>query len=78
MTWIHFACDRHEVISANGCQSESLLLGPMVLAGLSRSKRRTLAELYLKVPARNMPLNGPPARECLTVGATRRQLKMKP
>jgi hypothetical protein len=77
MTWVHFACDRHEVVSANGCQSESLLLGPMVLAGLSRTKRRTLAKLFLKTPDPKTPLNGPPARDCLTVGATRRHLKTR-
>lgn len=27
ITWIHFACDQHEIVTANGCLSESLLLG---------------------------------------------------
>lgn len=27
ITWFHFACDRHEVVFANGCLSESLLFG---------------------------------------------------
>ncbi len=44
ISWVHFACKRHEVVVANGCLLESLL-------------------------------NGPPARECMTVGAVRRQLK---
>lgn len=77
MSWIHFACDRHEVVMANGCRSESLLLGRMVLAGLSRSKRQLLAALFPNVSTQNIPLNGPPARECLTVGATRQQLRKK-
>jgi hypothetical protein len=74
ITWIHFACDRHEVVTANGCLSESLLLGPMVVNGLTSQERNELNDIYGTKPTPDAALNGPPARECLKVGAVRRQL----
>ncbi len=74
ITWIHFACDRHEVVTANGCLSESLLLGPMVVNGLSAAERQALTDIFGPAPTPDAALNGPPARECLTVGAVKRQL----
>lgn len=74
MTWIHFACDRHEIITANGCLSESLLLGPMVVNGFSARERRTLTDIFGPAAPPDSALNGPPARECLTVGEVRRQI----
>ncbi len=75
ITWIHFACDQHEVVTANGCLSESLLLGPMVVNGLTRKERKDLTDIFGPASTPDVALNGPPARECLTVGAARRQLK---
>ena len=75
ITWVHFACARHEVVFANGGLSESLLLGPMVVNGLSGMERRILTETYGSAPRHDTALNGPPARECLSVGAVRRVLK---
>lgn len=72
--WIHFACERHEVVIANGCPSESLLLGPMVLNGLPNSKRQELYNIFGNMPARQGPLNGPAARSLLKVGEVRRRL----
>ncbi|MEQ6248103.1 Hint domain-containing protein [Sulfitobacter sp. HNIBRBA3233] len=74
ITWIHFACQRHEIVMANGCPSESLLLGPMVMNGLSDAERQAVTELFGPALPANGALNGPPARECLTVGAVRRRL----
>ena len=74
ITWVHFACDRHEVVIANGCFSESLLLGPMVINGLPAVERRALTGIFGPAPSPDKALNGPPARDCLTVGAIRRQL----
>lgn len=75
ITWIHFACDRHEVIRANGCLSESLLLGPMVVNGLTGTERKALTEIYGPAPKDGEALNGPAARECLKVGDVRRHLE---
>lgn len=71
VTWVHFACARHEVVRANGCWSESLLLGPIVQRNLTPFERD---QLIAALPARDDTklLNGPPARQCLTVGEVRR------
>ncbi len=68
--WVHFACRRHEIVRANGCWSESLLLGPMALNAMTPRERAELHRLF--GPATGSPLNGPPARPLLTVQATRR------
>lgn len=71
VTYIHFACDRHEVVTANGCLSETLLLGPVVVAGLTRTERRELARALGIVAGHNEEWNGPAARTCLTGQAVR-------
>lgn len=73
-TWVHFACDRHEVVTANGCLSETLLLGPMVVNGLSSSEREQVTNIFGVRARPDAALNGPPARKCLTVGAAKRQI----
>ena len=73
ITWLHFACARHEVVLANGCSSESLLLGPTALNGMHSSELRALTTIFGPAPKPDAALNGPPARDCLTVGAVRRQ-----
>ncbi len=74
ITWIHFACEQHEVVFANGCLSESLLLGPMVVNGMKAAERKALTDIFGLARAPGVALNGPPARECLSVGVVRRQL----
>ncbi|MEO1239560.1 MAG: Hint domain-containing protein [Pseudomonadota bacterium] len=72
--FIHFACARHEVVTANGCLTESLLLGPMVLQSLSSAEHEALHALFDVDAASGSVTNGPPARESLTVGGCRRKL----
>ena len=74
ITWIHFACDHHEVVFANGCQSESLLLGPMVVQALTRRARNALIAIFPQTPGQ-ASLNGQAARPCLNVGDVRRTLQ---
>jgi hypothetical protein len=74
ITWIHFACDRHEVVTANGCLSESLLLGPMVVNGLDATERRALTDIFGPAATPDAALNGPLARECLKVGEVKRHI----
>ncbi|SLN44715.1 hypothetical protein PEL8287_02278 [Roseovarius litorisediminis] len=76
ITWVHFACARHEVVMANGCNSESLLLGPMVVQGLTAMEKAQLAALFGTDHLSDAALNGPLARDCLTVGDVRRKLAM--
>ena len=74
IVWHHFACDRHEIVVANGCLSESLLLGPMVMRDLSENQRDAVYEIF-RSDNNSAALNGPPARPCLKVGEVRRMLK---
>jgi hypothetical protein len=74
ITWIHFACDNHEVVIANGCLSESLLLGPIVMNGLTATEHQSVTVIFGPALTPGAALNGPPARDCLTVDAGRRQL----
>jgi hypothetical protein len=74
ITWIHFACDRHEVVTANGCLAESLLLGPMVVNGLTRKEWRELTDIYGSVEMPDAALNGSEAREYPKVSEVRRHL----
>jgi hypothetical protein len=74
ITWVHFACDRHEVVTANGCLSESLLLGSMVVKGLQSAERMALSTIFGPAPTARNALNGPAARPCLSVGTVRRQI----
>ncbi len=74
ITWIHFACANHEVVTANGCASESLLLGRMVLNALTGHQRQSLHRLFGLQASSGVALNGPPARPCLSVGAVRKLL----
>ncbi len=71
ITWIHFACAHHEVVTANGCTSESLLLGPMVVQGLTAKEKAHLAALFGTNHPSGTALNGPAARACLTLRQTR-------
>lgn len=66
ITWVHFACDQHEVVNANGCQSESLLLGPLVVHNIPAPERQNLLEMFGAPVSPEAALNGPPARICLT------------
>ncbi|WGH78616.1 Hint domain-containing protein [Jannaschia ovalis] len=77
ITYVHFACDRHEVVTANGCQSESLLLGPEVLKGLTPAERRTVTRIFQTSCRAGDALNGPAARVCLAVGKVGRQLAVR-
>ncbi|MEM6481764.1 MAG: Hint domain-containing protein, partial [Pseudomonadota bacterium] len=66
--WWHFACQGHELVRANGCLSESLLIGPMVLRQLPRNEQSRLRALFSYGDSHPATvLNGPPARRCLTL-----------
>lgn len=80
VTWVHIAFDRHELIRANGCVTESLLLGPMVLQSLSSAERAELNAVFTmarnegSARANGEALNGQPARPCLPVALVRQHL----
>ncbi|MDJ0627049.1 MAG: Hint domain-containing protein [Rhodobacter sp.] len=60
--WSHFVLDRHEVVRANGCYSESLRLSRSILDGLKPFKRRRLEQAFR---LRQAPMTLP-ARDCLS------------
>lgn len=71
-TWHHFALERHEIVRVNGVWTETLLLGEMVLNGLTR---RTRVGLAAKFPDPGPGgLNGPPARPLLRCREAQRLL----
>lgn len=74
MTWVHFACARHEVVFANGCASESLLLGPMTLQTFTRAELVQVVGLFGARGSQAEALNGAPARSCLNDGLVRRKI----
>ncbi|WP_417210464.1 Hint domain-containing protein [Antarctobacter sp.] len=74
ITWVHFACARHEVVFANGCASESLLLGPMALQPLTPGEQAQVFGTFSAHQTEAEALNGPPARPCLSVGSVRQQI----
>lgn len=67
--YLHLLFDRHEVISANGCPAESLLIGPMAERLLSAEALEELRTLFPEVmtagamaPARPIPKGARVAR----------------
>lgn len=74
MTWVHFACARHEVVFANGCASESLFLGSMTLQTLNRAALVEVVGLFGARAPQAGALNGPPARSCLNAALVRRKI----
>lgn len=76
ITWVHFACRRHEIVTANGCLSETLLLGPMVTQALTPHERHILQHTFPGPFAEGMPWNGPAARTCLSVKEARAALRL--
>ncbi|MDV7141802.1 Hint domain-containing protein [Tropicimonas sp. TH_r6] len=72
--WCHFACVRHEIVTANGCLSESLLLGSVVVDGMRSAERKAVTDIFGSADLPGKALNGPVARECIKVGAAQRQV----
>jgi hypothetical protein len=59
VSYVHFLCDRHEVVFAEGAASESLLPGPQALRSLAPASRAEVLALFPGL-ARSGP--GQPAR----------------
>lgn len=76
VTWVHFACASHEIVTANGCLTETLLLGPRVIGTLNARQRQQVRFLFPDNPSSGAALNGPPARDCLTVRDARTRIKL--
>lgn len=46
VTYVHFMCDRHEVVLANGCWTESFQPGDYSLNGLGNAQRNEIYEIF--------------------------------
>lgn len=68
VTYIHFLCDRHEIVFADDIKTESLYPGPLALQAIGR---RALAELLVLFPELVRGLEGREAVEA-TYGAPAR------
>lgn len=51
VTYVHIMCDRHEIVRADGCWSESFQPGDMSLAGLDGDQRAELLALFPELVA---------------------------
>lgn len=74
--WVHFACARHEVVTAAGARSESLLLGDMVLRDLPERQRRRLSAAFPGMSRGKTGHDGP-ARGTLSLREARETLRAK-
>nr|WP_241741519.1 Hint domain-containing protein [Gemmobacter straminiformis] len=54
--YVHFMCDRHEVVKANGVWTESFQPGDQTLAGLDRAQRDELYALFPELDHAHHPL----------------------
>jgi hypothetical protein len=45
-SYIHFMCDRHEVVLSNGAWTESFQPGDMTLKGMGNSQRSEIFDLF--------------------------------
>lgn len=46
VTYVHFMCDQHEVVFANGSESETLYTGPVALRTVGSAARREILEIF--------------------------------
>ena len=70
ITWVHFACKPHQVVTSNGCHTESLFLGPMVTNRLTVREMHEIEQLF--GPLGQNGWNGPLALPAVSVGRARR------
>lgn len=61
VTYVHVMCDRHEILNATGCWSESLYPGEVARAGLDAAARAEILALFPELAA-GTAAYGPPAR----------------
>ncbi|MEO0342016.1 MAG: Hint domain-containing protein [Pseudomonadota bacterium] len=46
VTYVHFMCDRHEIVYANGVEVETLFAGDMAMASLSQEAREEIFDIF--------------------------------
>lgn len=73
ITWAHFACARHELVTVNGCLTETLLPGPVALGAMGRPVRARLQSVLQAAPGRGSDASLA-ARPLMTPGQARAAL----
>ena len=63
--YVHFACQNHEIVYANGAEAETLLLGPMAAKTLAPSALQMLKDQNPKTEPARPIIGGPEARDLL-------------
>ncbi|MCD2313720.1 Hint domain-containing protein [Pseudosulfitobacter pseudonitzschiae] len=74
ISYFHFLCDAHEIVFANGAETESLFAGPQTLKALSE---RALAEVASIFPDLNDATGGPPSCRVQASGRQGRRLAQR-
>lgn len=67
VTYTHLMCDRHEILLANGCYSESFFLGDTAISALDDDARTELLSLFPSLDA-GMSTFGPMVAPALRAG----------
>lgn len=71
--YVHFLFDSHQIVTANGAESESLFTGPMALQSLDEATRAEILALFPELAGGNLP----PAARPLASGRKGRQLAVR-
>lgn len=71
ITYVHFTCDRHVVVMAEGAPSESLFIGPQALQAVAPEARAELISLF---PELSAPHATPPPARPIPMGRQQRRL----
>lgn len=72
--YFHILFDRHEIVFANGTETESLYTGPQALRGVGHAAR---AEIFALFPELERPTSLPPSARELASGRMARKLAMR-
>lgn len=61
VTYVHFLCDAHQIVRAEGAATESLLPGPQALRSLHRAARQEIAAIFpgVAIPGWRLPAARP-------------------
>lgn len=72
--YFHILFDRHEIVFANGTETESLYTGPQALRGVGHAARQ---EIFALFPELERPASLPPSARELASGRMARKLAMR-
>jgi len=71
-TYLHFMCDRHEVVLSNGVWTESFQPSDAALAGVAERSREEIFELFPDLRTPSKPARLRPARVTAGAGAVKK------